>query len=65
MLLETQLPLLVKVLLSAQLVWSTLALFGAYVTRVAERAPSAFIVNILEPFTFAGLLFGAMIPYCF
>lgn len=42
-----------------------LALFGAYVTRVAERAPSAFIVNILEPFTFAGLLFGAMIPYCF
>lgn len=42
-----------------------LALFGAYVTRVAEKAPSAYNVNILEPFTFAGLLFGAMIPYAF
>jgi inorganic pyrophosphatase len=42
-----------------------LALFGAYVTRVAELAPSAFNVNILEPYTFAGLLFGAMIPYAF
>lgn len=42
-----------------------LALFGAYVTRVADLAPEAFNVNILEPFTFAGLLFGAMIPYAF
>jgi H(+)-translocating pyrophosphatase len=42
-----------------------LALFGAYITRVAEYVPSAFNVNILEPFTFAGLLFGAMIPYLF
>lgn len=42
-----------------------LALFGAFITRVAEFAPSAFNVNILEPFTFAGLLFGAMIPYLF
>jgi H(+)-translocating pyrophosphatase len=42
-----------------------LALFGAFITRVAEVHPTAFNVNILEPFTFAGLLFGAMIPYAF
>ena len=42
-----------------------LALFGAYITRVAEFHPNAFNVNILEPFTFAGLLFGAMLPYAF
>jgi len=42
-----------------------LALFGAYITRVAEVNPLAYNVNILEPFTFAGLLFGAMIPYAF
>jgi len=42
-----------------------LALFGAYITRVAEIEPLAYNVNILEPYTFAGLLFGAMIPYCF
>lgn len=42
-----------------------LALFGAFVTRVADTYPEAFIVNILEPFTFAGLLLGAMLPYAF
>ena len=48
-----------------------LALFGAYITRIAEEqihegvAPTAFGVNILEPTTFAGLLFGAMLPYAF
>jgi inorganic pyrophosphatase len=42
-----------------------LALFGAFITRVSETDPLAFNVNILEPFTFAGLLFGAMIPYAF
>jgi len=42
-----------------------LALFGAYITRVSEIDPSAFNVNILEPYTFAGLLFGAMLPYYF
>lgn len=42
-----------------------LALFGAFITRVAEFHPTAFNVNILEPYTFAGLLFGAMIPYAF
>jgi len=42
-----------------------LALFGAYVTRVADVYPTAYMVNILEPYTFAGLLFGAMLPYAF
>merc|ERR1712060_790893 len=44
-----------------------LALFGAFVTRVSETLNDAevFNVNILEPFTFAGLLVGAMIPYWF
>jgi H(+)-translocating pyrophosphatase len=42
-----------------------LALFGAYVTRIADTHPEAYMVNILEPFTFAGLLLGAMIPYAF
>lgn len=37
-----------------------LALFGAFVTRTGVDQ-----VNILEPITFAGLLFGAMIPYAF
>ena len=43
----------------------SLALFGAFVTRVAGIESTAYVVNILEPFTFAGLLFGAMIPYAF
>ena len=50
-----------------------LALFGAFVTRVSTtltelndpNAAEAFKVNILEPFTFAGLLLGAMLPYWF
>jgi len=47
-----------------------LALFGAFVTRVAESASEelkadVFNVNILEPYTFAGLLLGAMLPYWF
>jgi inorganic pyrophosphatase len=50
-----------------------LALFGAFVTRVSTTltelndpyAKEAFNVNILEPFTFAGLLLGAMLPYWF
>lgn len=55
-----------------------LALFGAFVTRVsntiaqmddavtpAVQAQLAYNVNILEPFTFAGLLIGAMLPYWF
>ncbi len=54
-----------------------LALFGAFVTRVANTialegtpesaaaAAAAYNVNILEPFTFAGLLIGAMLPYWF
>jgi len=52
-----------------------LALFGAFVTRVSvtvshmsgvETTPAeVFNVNVLEPFTFAGLLIGAMLPYWF
>jgi len=55
-----------------------LALFGAFVTRVANtiasmpdaedaanQAMDSYKVNILEPFTFAGLLMGAMLPYWF
>ena len=38
----------------------SLALFGAFVTRCNIKA-----VDILEPITFAGLLFGAMLPYAF
>lgn len=44
-----------------------LALFGAFVTRVADAQGNDdfYNVNILEPFTFAGLLVGAMLPYAF
>merc|ERR1712051_370933 len=55
-----------------------LALFGAFVTRVSNtiltmddaydaenQAALSYMVNILEPFTFAGLLIGAMLPYWF
>lgn len=44
-----------------------LALFGAFITRTAEtiKNPDVYSVNILEPYTFAGLLVGAMLPYWF
>jgi len=46
-----------------------LALFGAFITRVADSVDNTkvdvYSVNILEPFTFAGLLVGAMLPYAF
>jgi len=47
-----------------------LALFGAFITSVAESLPNIaninpYSVNILEPYTFAGLLVGAMLPYWF
>jgi len=38
----------------------SLALFGAFVTTVGETQ-----VDILQPFQFAGLLVGAMLPYWF
>ena len=43
----------------------SIALFGAFVTRVAGQEASAYSVNVLEPFTLCGLLFGAMLPYAF
>jgi len=43
-----------------------LALFGAFITRVAEtRKGEVITIDILDPFCFAGLLFGAMLPYWF
>ena len=38
----------------------SLALFGAFVTRVGDAS-----VDILKPITFAGLIVGAMLPYWF
>jgi inorganic pyrophosphatase len=47
-----------------------LALFGAFITRVeelqkAKKPGTSVTIDILDPYTFAGLLFGAMIPYAF
>jgi len=47
-----------------------LALFGAFITRVEElqksHVPDSKVtIDILDPYTFAGLLLGAMIPYAF
>ena len=43
-----------------------LALFGAYIVRVEESSESSdFVVNVLDPLTFAGIIVGAMIPYAF
>lgn len=38
----------------------SLALFGAFVTTVGLKS-----VDILQPFQFAGLIVGAMLPYWF
>lgn len=44
----------------------SLSLFGAYISRVEEASGSTnFVVNVLDPITFAGLLVGSMIPYAF
>lgn len=43
----------------------SLALFGAFVTRVAEIKGAQSVVDILKPLDFAGLLIGAMLPYAF
>jgi inorganic pyrophosphatase len=44
----------------------SLALFGAYTVRVESATGSdQFIVNVLEPVTFAGLIIGSMLPYAF
>merc|ERR1711957_500687 len=44
----------------------SLSLFGAYISRVEEETGSTnFVVNVLEPITFAGLIVGSMIPYAF
>jgi len=44
----------------------SLALFGAFVTTTLHpKNGEPTTVDILEPFTFAGLLIGAMLPYWF
>merc|ERR1712127_697359 len=42
-----------------------LALFGAFITRVGETLNKEIIIDILDPYAFAGLLFGSMLPYWF
>jgi len=42
-----------------------LALFGAFITRVSETLDKPITIDILNPYAFAGLLFGAMLPYWF
>lgn len=47
-----------------------LALFGAFITRVQTTMQKtnpnfSVVIDILHPMTFAGLLFGAMLPYWF
>jgi len=42
-----------------------LALFGAFITRVGEDLDIKVAIDILNPFCFSGLLFGAMLPYWF
>jgi len=42
-----------------------LALFGAFITRVGAEQKETINIDILNPLTFAGLLFGAMLPYWF
>jgi inorganic pyrophosphatase len=44
----------------------SLALFGGFITRVEEEQTSPkYIVNALEPITFAGIMIGSMVPYAF
>jgi inorganic pyrophosphatase len=43
----------------------SITLFGAYTYRVSELSTDGAAPNILSPFTFSGLLFGAMLPYAF
>jgi len=42
-----------------------LALFGAFITRVGAETGTVVSIDILNPLTFSGLLFGAMLPYWF
>jgi inorganic pyrophosphatase len=42
-----------------------LALFGAFITRVSETKNIEVTIDILDPYAFAGLLFGSMLPYWF
>jgi len=43
----------------------SIALFGAYTNRISELSTDGVNPNIMSPFTFSGLLFGAMLPYAY
>ena len=43
----------------------SLALFGAFVTRVSISIKLSLVIDLLKPVVFAFLVFGAMIPYWF
>jgi len=44
----------------------SLALFGAYITRVEQlQSTPNYIVNAIDPITFSGIMVGAMLPYAF
>jgi len=44
----------------------SLALFGGFISRVANKSPGyEVVINVLRPVTFAFLFMGAMLPYWF
>ena len=44
---------------------TSLALFGAFVTRANVDDPSLGVIKLLDPWVFGGLMFGAMLPFVF
>jgi inorganic pyrophosphatase len=44
---------------------TAVALYGAYAFRVSQMDAKGVDVNLLSPYTFSGLLYGAMLPYAF
>lgn len=54
-----------KAYTNGQALLTAIALFGSYAARVSTNSTDALDINILSPYTFSGLLMGAMIPYGF
>lgn len=44
---------------------TSLALFAAFITRTRAEDPSLKNIELLDPWVFGGLLFGAMLPFIF
>lgn len=44
---------------------TSLALFAAFITRTRVEDPSLRNIELLDPWVFGGLLFGAMLPFIF